>query len=131
VAVQTRNLLVRDPDLAVDGGVNDVQEGRRLQAADRRRRRSGVVADDVVLGGTFEACERVAQLRQRLADPLARRGRVDGLERGARARVAGGEERHLVPSGGEPVRQQRHDRFGACVRGRRHREPDGADQPDP
>ena len=78
-----------------------------------------------------EAVEGVLELPERLADPLARRLLEHGGELRARPRVAGGEERHVVAGVGEPVGEQRDDPLDPAVAGRRHREPDRAENRDP
>ena len=53
--------------------------------------------DHVEVAVPREAVERVLELPEGLADPLARRLLEDGGQLRARARVAGGEEGDVVP----------------------------------
>ena len=124
------DLLVEVARVAVDRPVHGVHERRRQQRPDREAEQAGVVVDDVEVVVPREAVERVLELPEGLADPLARRLLEDGRELRARARVAGGEERDVVPGVGEPVREQRDDPLDPAVAGRRHREPDRAEDGD-
>src|SRR5436305_1457844 len=107
------------------------QEGRIDEPAERDRRRGGMVVDHVEVAGAVEARERVPELRQRLADLLARRILEHVVELRLRARVAGGEDRHVVPGVDEPVREQRDHPLDPAVAAGRNREPDGAENSNP
>ena len=108
-------------------GVDD----RRLDhAAEHRAERTGVVVDDVEVVRTLEARERMAELDLGVADLLRRCLVVDGDELGLRARVPGGEERHLMPGADESLGEKRDDPLDPAVARRRHREPDRAENGD-
>src|SRR4029453_3144352 len=77
------------------------------------------------------ARERVPELRQGLANLLARRLFEDVVELRLRARVAGGEDRHVVPGVDEPVGKQRDHPLDPAVTARRNREPTGAKNGNP
>src|SRR5205814_225806 len=62
---------------------------------------------------------------------VADRVLVDPYELRLRPRVAGREERHVVPVLHEAVREQRHDPFDPAVTRRRDREPHRRDDRDP
>src|SRR5437763_16350037 len=89
-----------------------------------------MVVDPVEVAGAVEARERVPELRRRLADLLARRILEHVVELRLRARVAGGEDRHVVPGVDEPVREQRDHPLDPAVAAGRNREPDRAQDGD-
>ena len=89
-----------------------------------------MVVDHVELVGARIGGQAVLELGERLADPLARRGREDRRQRRLRVRVARSEQRHLVPGVDEPVGEQPDDPLDPPVAGRRHRKPDRADHGD-
>src|SRR5258705_7121380 len=90
-----------------------------------------MVVDDVEFADLVEAAEGVAQVRERLADLLARRMLEDGGKVSLGMRVAGGEERHVVAGVSEPVGEQRDDPFDPAVAARRGGEPDRTEDGDP
>src|SRR5207342_156979 len=77
------------------------------------------------------AGERVTKLGRRLADLGRGSLVVDRRELGPRERVAGGEERDVVPGVGEAVGEERDDPLDPAVPHRRDREPDRAQDRDP
>src|SRR5207247_4078046 len=117
--------------VAVKRPVDGVQGGRLDEAAERDRRRAGMVVDHVEVAGAVETRERVPELRQRLADLVARRILEYVVELRLRARVAGGEDRYVVPGVDEPVGEQRDHPFDSAVTAGRNREPDRAENGDP
>ena len=82
-------------------------------------------------GTVVETGEGVAQVRERLADLLARRVLEDVGEVSLGVRVAGGEEGHVVTCVGEPVGKQRDDPLDPAVAARRDGEPNRAEDRDP
>ena len=117
------DLLVHVARLAEHRPVHRVQARRRDRAGDDGRGRAGVVVDHVEVVRALEARERVADLGLRAADLLARRDCVDERQLGLRVRVAGREQRHVVPRVDETVGEQRDDPLDPAVAGRRNGEP--------
>ena len=74
------DLLVEVARMAVDRAVHRVHERRRQERPEREAHQPGVVVDDVEVVVPREAVERVLELPERLADPLARRLLEDGRQ---------------------------------------------------
>ena len=97
--------LVHVAGLAGERPVDGVDDGHRRERAEGQAEQAGMVVNDVELTCALQAGDGVAQLPERVTDPLARRRRVDGLELGRRPRVARREERHVGPRVDEALRQ--------------------------
>ena len=78
-----------------------------------------------------QALERMVELPERLADPLARRLVEDMDVRRRRRRVAGGEERHVQSARDEALGQQRDDRLDPPVLSGWHGKPHRTQHRDP
>ena len=126
---ELEHLLVEPAGLPVERPVHRVAEGHVHEPAEGEAEHPRVVVEDVELVGLPERMDRVLHLPVRVPDPLARRRVEDGLEPSAGLRVARCEERHVVPRVDEPVGEQCDHPLGPAVRLRRHREPDGANEP--
>ena len=115
---------------AVERSMDRVAERHVEQSAQREPEQAGVIVHDVELARPAEGKDHVPKLPERMTDPLARGSREHGVQPRARLRLARGEERHVVPVGDEPVREQRDDALDASVRLGRDRKPHWTDEPD-
>ncbi len=109
--------LVELADLVLERAVGRVHDCRRGERTEGEAEEPGVVVHDVEspCGSLLEAGNRVVELPERLADPLARRHVVDALQLGGGARVAGGEESDVDPGLDEALREQVHDPLDPSV----------------
>src|SRR5262249_59901781 len=87
--------------------------------------------DDVELVAALEAMKDVAELPERAADPLARRHGMHRRKLRFGVRVAGCEQRYVVPAVDEAVREQGDDPLDAAVTRRRDGEPARCKNGDP
>ena len=118
------------PGLSGQRAVHGVADGRSDGRAQRCAQRPRVIVDDVEIAGARIAGERMVQVGHRQPDPHAGRLVVAGHQPRLGLRIAGREQRHVVPLLDQAVGQDRHHPLDAAVTRGRHREPGRGDDAD-
>src|SRR6185369_17405404 len=121
---------VEESWLPAERPVHGVHDRGLDNAAEHCAERPGVVVDDVEVIRPLEAREGMTKLDLGVAYLLRRRLVVDGDELGLRARVPGGEERHLVSGADKPLGEKRDNPLDPAVARWRYRKPDWAENGD-